>query len=193
MRPRRSKLGRASMKVPPRDLAEGQRCQVWIYDIESGENALLLETDRLLLEAPNWTLQGDALILNGAGVLWCVPATKPVLTAITINAVPPLNNDHVLDPDGKHVFLSAYDDWQLYRASLNGGTAVRISGKEGPKGLFHFLHGVSPDGKQLAFVGVEAEESEGGTPIHFCRNLHHQGRRHRMQADHQRRCARRWS
>ena len=61
-------------------------------------------------------------------------------------------------PTAMHVFLSAYDDWQLYRAPLNGGDAVRISGKEGPKGLLHFLHGVSPDGTELAFVGVEAEQ-----------------------------------
>jgi hypothetical protein len=32
--------------------------------------------------------------------------------------------------------------------------------KEGPDGLFHFLHGVSPDGERLAFIGVNAEVSE---------------------------------
>jgi Tol biopolymer transport system component len=106
-------------------------------------------------------LQGDALILNGAGTLWRLPVDKPALEPIAIDAIPPVNNDHVLDPDGKHIFLSAYDDWQLYRAPLTGGTAVRITGKEGPDGLMHFLHGVSPDGAQLAFVGVRAEERDG--------------------------------
>jgi TolB protein len=122
---------------------------------------LLFETDALLLEAPNWTLQGDALILNGAGVLWQLSLAKPTLQKIEISAVPPLNNDHVLDPDGEHIFLSAYDDWQLYRAPLKGGLAKRVTGKEGPDGLLHFLHGVSPDGQHLAFVGVEAQENEG--------------------------------
>ena len=150
------------MKVPPRQLAPAQRCQVWIHDIDGGRNTLLLESRELLLEAPNWTLQGDALILNGAGTLWRVPVDKPELIPIPIAAVPPLNNDHVLDPDGTHIFLSAYDDWQLYRAPLEGGTAVRITGKAGPAGLLHFLHGVSPDGKQLAFVGVEAEPQGAG-------------------------------
>jgi Tol biopolymer transport system component len=115
----------------------------------------------MLLEAPNWALQGDALILNGAGTLWRVPVDRPALEPIAIAGVPPLNNDHVLDPDGRHIFLSAYDDWHLYRAPLAGGTAIRVSGKEGPPGLFHFLHGVSPDGKQLAFVGVQAEQQGG--------------------------------
>jgi TolB protein len=146
------------MKVPPRQLATGQRCQIWIYDIENGQSSLLLETDTLLLEAPNWTLQGDALILNGAGVLWHVALDDPKLKQIVIGKAPPLNNDHVLDPNGTHIFMSAYDDWHLYRSPLSGGDAVRISGKEGPKGLLHFLHGVAPDGMELAFVGVEAEQ-----------------------------------
>jgi TolB protein len=148
------------MKIPPRELAPGQRCQIWIHDIGTGENQLVLETSDLLLEAPNWTLQGDALILNGAGAMWRVPVAEPKLLPIAIEGIPPCNNDHVLDPDGVHIFLSAYDDWHLYRAPLAGGHAVRVTGKEGPEGLLHFLHGVSPDGASLAFVGVEAEMTE---------------------------------
>jgi TolB protein len=148
------------MKIPPRTLAKDQRCQVWIHDIGSGENRMILETTDILLEAPNWALQGDALILNGNGTLWRLPVEAPVLQAIDLQGVPPLNNDHVLDPDGAHVFVSAYDDWQLYRAPLSGGAAAQVSGKEGPEGLLHFLHGVSPEGKQLAFVGVQAEITE---------------------------------
>ncbi|NTG45373.1 TolB family protein [Rhizobium rhizogenes] len=145
------------MKIPPRELARGQRCQVWIHDTASGENRMILETTDLLLEAPNWTLQGDALILNGKGLLWRLPLEDPNLQVIDLLGVPPLNNDHVLDPDGAHIFVSAYDDWQLYRAPLAGGLAVQVSGRQGPDGLLHFLHGVSPDGRQLAFVGVQAQ------------------------------------
>ncbi|SFU21838.1 PD40 domain-containing protein [Mesorhizobium sp. YR577] len=149
------------MNIPPRQLAPNQRSQVWIHDVVSGQNTLILDTKDLLLEAPNWTLHGDALILNGAGTLWRVPIDRPTLQPIAIGAVPPVNNDHVLDPDGTHIFLSAFDDWHLYRAPVTGGTAVRITGKDGPEGLMHFLHGVSPDGMQLAFVGVRAEKSAG--------------------------------
>jgi Tol biopolymer transport system component len=146
-------------KVSYRKLEPGQICQVWIHDVGSGKNTLLLETDKILLEAPNWSKQNDALILNGDGTLWRVPLQNPELLSIKIDGVPPLNNDHVLDPDGRHIFLSAYDDWHLYHAPMSGGTAVRISGKEGPAGLMHFLHGVSPDGKQLAFVGVNVDDN----------------------------------
>ena len=145
------------MKVPPRTLAKNQRCQVWLHDVERGENRMIFETSDLLLEAPNWALQGDALILNGNGTLWRLALGSEHLQPIVINGVPPLNNDHVLDPDGAHIFVSSYDDWQLYKAPLAGGDAVQISGKEGPAGMLHFLHGVSPDGQQLAFVGVQAE------------------------------------
>lgn len=142
--------------MPPRQLSANQRCQVWVHSVETGENSLLIETSDLLLEAPNWTLQGDALILNGNGVLWRLPLHTLQLQEITITELPPLNNDHVLDPDGEHIYLSGYD-WHLYRAPLAGGDAIRITGKEGPDGLMHFLHGVSPDGEQLAFVGVRTE------------------------------------
>lgn len=145
------------MKVPPRTLAKGQRCEVWVHDVARAENRMIFATTDLLLEAPNWALDGDALILNGNGTLWRLPVDAPKLHAIDIQGVPPLNNDHVLDPDGVHIFVSSYDDWQLYRAPLAGGKAVQVSGKEGPAGLLHFLHGVSPDGQQLAFVGVQAE------------------------------------
>jgi TolB protein len=147
------------MKALPRKLAPNQRCQIWVHDTKSGQNSLLVETSALLLEAPNWTLDGGALILNGDGVLWRLPVDEPVLQRIEISGVPPLNNDHVLDPDGLHIFMSAYDDWQLYRAPLAGGTASLITGKEGPEGLMHFLHGVAPDGRELAFVGIRVDES----------------------------------
>jgi Tol biopolymer transport system component len=150
--------GEDMKKAQPRELASGQRCQVWVHDIESGEDALVLETDRILLEAPNWSLQGNALILNGAGTLWRIPVDAPELLPIALEGVPPLNNDHVLDPDGEHIFLSAYDDWHIYRAPLNGGKAVRVTGKDGPEGLLHFLHGVSPDGSELAFVGITIDD-----------------------------------
>jgi TolB protein len=146
------------VKIPPRTLASGQRCQIWIHDVESRRSQLLLETDELLLEAPNWTLDGLDLVLNGAGTLWRVPTADPRLEPISISGVPPLNNDHVLDPDGQHILLSAYDDWQLYRAPLAGGTADRLTNQPEAEGLMHFLHGVSPDGERLAFVAIQLDD-----------------------------------
>jgi len=155
------------MKALPRKLMPNQRCQVWVHDVATNENSCVFETSSLLLEAPNWALDGRALILNGDGVLWRLPVDEPVLQQIEIDGVPPLNNDHVLDPDQEHVFVSAYDDWQIYRASLAGGHATQITGKEGHEGLRHFLHGVSPDGAQLAFVGIRVDEASDPVKLLF--------------------------
>ena len=115
---------------------------------------MILETDELLFEAPNWTADGADLIVNGNGRLWSIPVAAPTLTPVELQGVPDLNNDHVLDPDGEHIYLSAMD-WHIYRAPLAGGPAHRVTGRSGIDGLLHFLHGVSPDGGRLAFIGLE--------------------------------------
>lgn len=132
-----------------RRLAKGQACEVWTHDTLTGESARVFRTTDILLEAPNWTEHG--LILNGDGVLWRL---ADGLQPIKIPGIPPLNNDHVPDPDGRHIFVSTNEDWQIWRAPLAGGPAVRVT--RDPD-LLHFLHGVSPDGGQLAFVGVKTD------------------------------------
>jgi Tol biopolymer transport system component len=144
----------------PRKLSPNQTCQVWVHDTKTNRNHMVLEVDHILLEAPNWSRDGEALIVNGNGVLWRIALQNPTLDPIIITGVPPLNNDHVLDPDGEHIFLSAYDDWQMYRAPLKGGVAQKVTYPDTHPGLMHFLHGVSPDGKQLAFVGLRRDETQ---------------------------------
>lgn len=134
-----------------RTLRHGQRCEVWTASV-SGERELVFTTDGLLLEAPNWTADGAALILNGDGALWRLDLATAELTGIPLTGIPDLNNDHVLAPGGTEIFLSA-NDGHIYRAPLGGGPAARVTDDDGS---FHFLHGVSPDGRQLAYVGIEA-------------------------------------
>ncbi|KUM34453.1 hypothetical protein [Arthrobacter sp. EpRS71] len=134
-----------------RTLQPGQRCEVRIASV-SGESTLVYSTDDVLLEAPNWTLDGSSLILNGDGKLWRLDVSGGEPAEVLLTGVPDLNNDHVLAPDGTTVFLSA-NDGHIYRAALSGGQATRITDEDGS---FHFLHGVSPDGKELAYVGIEA-------------------------------------
>ena len=66
------------------------------------------------------------------------------------DGLPEINNDHVLDPDGEHIYLSAADR-HIYRGSLAGGPVERVSPDDGH---WHFLHGVSPDGGRLAYVQI---------------------------------------
>ena len=135
-----------------RALQPGQHCEVWIASV-TGEHELVFTTRDLLLEAPNWTLDGAACHpqrRRGS----CGRSISPgrSLSQVPLTGIPGLNNDHVLDPDGEHIFLSA-NDGHIYHAALRGGRATRITKDDGS---FHFLHGVSPDGQELAYVGIEA-------------------------------------
>ena len=141
----------AENTITPRQLQTGQSCEVWIASAATGARELVFTTDELLLEAPNWASDGAALILNGAGALWRLDLGTRALDKVPITGLPDLNNDHVLGPGGL-IYLSA-NDGHIYRAALAGGPATRITAEDG---FFHFLHGVSPDGERLAYVGIEA-------------------------------------
>jgi Tol biopolymer transport system component len=138
-----------------RVLAPRQSCRVLVLDTESGAVRLVHESTDVLFEAPNWTRDGD-LILNGSGRLWRLPsAGGEDPQEIPLDAVPELNNDHVLAPDGEHIYLSA-NDGHIYRAPLSGGRGERVTHDR--PGRMHFLHGVSPDGRTLAYIAVELVE-----------------------------------
>nr|WP_043466735.1 PD40 domain-containing protein [Arthrobacter sp. 131MFCol6.1] len=137
--------------MTPRELQPGQRCEVWVASV-TGERELVFTTRDVLLEAPNWTRDGAAFILNGAGKLWRFEVGSRAISQVPLTGVPDLNNDHVLAPDGTGIYLSA-NDGHIYRAALGGGAATRLTDDDG---YFHFLHGVSPDGDELAYVGIEA-------------------------------------
>ena len=135
----------------PRSLALGQRCRIHVLDVDTGEQRMVHESDQVLYEAPNWTADGAWLIINGDGHLFRLPATGGEPERIDLGDLPALNNDHVLGPDGHHIYVSA-DDGHIHRAPLTGGPAIRITQHEDH---LHFLHGVSPDGATLSYVGVE--------------------------------------
>ena len=54
----------------PRTLRPGQRAQLFVVDVDSGERRLVHESATLLFEAPNWTADGQWLVVNGDGLLF---------------------------------------------------------------------------------------------------------------------------
>jgi len=142
-----------------RTLASGQRSSILLGGPDHDEPVVLFETDELLLEAPNWSLDGRTLYLNGNGLLWALDVADPSvgLTRIDFDGLPEVNNDHVLDPDGAHILLSAMDG-HIYRGALAGGRVTRMTADDG---RWHFLHGVSPDGARIAYVELEGFEHPG--------------------------------
>ncbi|SDS84650.1 TolB family protein [Actinoplanes derwentensis] len=141
-----------------RKLADGQQCRVSTYDIVERTATVVHTSTAVLFEAPNWTRDGQ-LVLNGDGLLWTMAADGSAPPrAVPFTGLPDLNNDHVLAPDSASIYLSA-DDGHIYRGRLSGGPARRITGDD----RMHFLHGVSPDGSTLAYVGIVNQQWDSGT------------------------------
>src|SRR5687768_12237480 len=123
-----------------------------MVDIAPGESAPVTSSSTLLFEAPNWMPDGQSLVVNGDGLLFRVPVAGGDLVQVPLGDIPPINNDHVLSPDGTTVYVSA-DDGRLYELPFATGEPRRISNDHGP--TFHYyLHGVSPDGELLAYIGL---------------------------------------
>ena len=142
----------------PRTLQPGQRAQLFVLDVASGSSRLVAESSSLLFEAPNWTPDGESLVINGDGHLFRCPASpESVLSAddliqIDLAGVPEINNDHVLSPDGSVVYVSA-EDGHLYAVPFSGGSHRRVSNDRSPA-FSYYLHGISPDGSTLAYIGL---------------------------------------
>ena len=141
------------MEQQARTLQPGQTAQLFTYDLATGTSTLVTESSAVLFEAPNWSVDGDWLIVNGDGVLQRVPADGGDLEPIEVPGLPLLNNDHVLSPDGSFAYVSGFDG-HLHQVDLEARTSLRVSNDRGPA-FVHFLHGVSPDGALLAYIGMD--------------------------------------
>ena len=142
-----------------RPLLPGQRALIHILEVDTGESFVVHASDDVLFEAPNWSTDGN-LYLNGDGALWRLPVEGGSPERVALD-VPPLNNDHLLDPDGEHMFIST-DDRQIYRVPLAGGSGQRLTPDD--DGRWHFLHGVSPAGDELAYIGIDQPEDGSWPP-----------------------------
>jgi TolB protein len=145
--------------MPPRTLGAGQRAELHVIDVATGDDRIVHESSTVLFEAPNWTPDGRWLVVNADGLLFRLPAEGGELEPVPLGDIPAINNDHVLSPDGRTVFVSA-DDGHLYAVDVATGEPTRVSNDRGP-GFHHYLHGVSPDGATLAYIGLV--ENEDGT------------------------------
>jgi len=129
-------------------------CRLHVFDVATGSATVIAEFDGHF-EAPNW--ETDTLYLNGDGALWALSLESPVPRRVEYRGLPDLNNDHVLDPRGTAIFMSAMDG-HIYHGSLAGGGVRRITDEDG---VWHYLHGVSPDATTLAFVRIDRTGGPG--------------------------------
>ncbi|MGW0665131.1 TolB family protein [Streptodolium elevatio] len=116
----------------------------------------IFRTDELLVEAPNWNGATSELILNADGHFYRLPVSGGHgLSRIDVPGLPAVNNDHVLATDFSYLLTSTVDG-QVYQAPLNGTSATRLSPDRTEEDalVLRYLHGVSPDGRTIAYTGI---------------------------------------
>jgi len=137
-----------------RSLSAGQRSELTVVNIDGSGRRVVFTADEII-EAPNWTPDGKWLVFNAGGELYRIsPDGSERPTKIDTGHLADLNNDHVLSPDGKLIYVSS-DDGHLYVLPIEGGTPKRVS-NEHPHRHHYYLHGISPDAKTLIYTGVNA-------------------------------------
>ena len=140
-----------------RQLQPSQTARLCTYDIVSGEKRVVREISDAVLEAPNWTPDGKYLVYNQEGLLYRINPDGGEPELIDTGAVRDSNNDHMLSPDGNFLYVSS-GDGHLYEIPLSGGQARKVS-NDHAEPFRYFLHGISPDGRTLAYTG--AQERDG--------------------------------
>jgi hypothetical protein len=128
-----------------------------ILDLQTGRRQVVKRSVEPI-EAPNWTTDGAALIYNtsgrseGRGRLHRFDLATRTSSVIDSGFAIRNNNDHVLSFDGRMLGISdqSRDEGHstVYTLPTAGGTPRRIT-RLTPS----YLHGWSPDGKQLVYTG----------------------------------------
>ena len=124
-------------------------------DCENGATTVIYETAELI-EAPNWTSDSDWLIFNADSRIFRISSDGQRGTErINTTHLEDLNNDHVLSPESKQIYLSS-GDGHFYRVAIGGGQQERVSNQhEATRNFRCYLDGVSPDGDTSSYVRFE--------------------------------------
>ncbi|MDE3212832.1 MAG: TolB family protein [Bacteroidota bacterium] len=123
-----------------------------ILDVASGKREVVYQVP-YSIQAPNWTPDGKSLIFNdNQGTIYRFDLATRTVQAVKTGGVTQNNNDHVISFDGKMLGLSNYEKDLggsiIYTVPIGGGTPKQVTPR-GPS----YLHGWSPDGKDLVFCG----------------------------------------
>ena len=125
-------------------------CALEVVPIGSKDRRLLYHTTDLI-EAPNWSRDGQFLLFNSKGRIYRLPAAGGIPESIETGSATHCNNDHGLSPDGKLLAISDQSRGGkslIYTLPAAGGEPHQVT-QLAPS----YWHGWSPDGSTLAFCG----------------------------------------
>ena len=127
----------------------GDKSFLEIFDIETGKSELLDEFD-CVIEAPNWSADGKFLTFNSEGRIYKYEIASGDVNEVPSYFVDNCNNDHVLASDGSGLYVSHHtkEDGlsRIYKIYFDG-RVPRLVTPLAPS----YLHGITPDGKMLAY------------------------------------------
>ena len=134
-------------------------------DVETGEVVTLRRFDRVI-EAPNWLKGRGCLVYNSEGHLFLYDIDRDEETMLDTGACDNCNNDHVVSPDEKWIAVShspKEEPWasRVYVLPLSGGEP-RLATPNAPS----YLHGWSPDGRELAYCAFREHEGRREVDIY---------------------------
>ncbi len=124
-------------------------------NVDTGEIRHIKEYD-YCVEAPNWLADGR-LLFNALGRIRTIDLTTLEERELDTGYCVRVNNDHVVSADGKMLAVShhAAEDMRsrIYTMPIEGGSP-RLITPIAPS----YLHGISPDGKTLAYCAERNSE-----------------------------------
>lgn len=133
-------------------------------DVDSGT---LKELHRFtgVIEAPNWLQDGQTILFNREGRIYRYLLGRDEIELLDTGECNCCNNDHVPSPDNRYLGVShsvgSGMASQVYVTAMTGGPAKLVTDKS-PS----FLHGWSPDGKELAYCAFREGNGERAIDIY---------------------------
>ena len=139
-------------------------------DVETGEETVLHGFPGII-EAPNWLNDGNTLLYNSEGKIYRYEIDKDHVEQVDTGDCVQCNNDHVPSPDNKLLAVSCMPpelkdgvyESHIYVLPMGKGTAKDLTGPG-----CSFLHGWSPDGKELAYCAFRQNPDEEKMRIEIC-------------------------
>jgi len=131
-----------------------------VFDIQNDTRNVLNVFENRHIEAPNWTLDGKALIYNSEGSLFRYDLETGKSDRIDTGCCISCNNDHLISGDGKRLAISSGTAQspmsKIWVLPIEGGEPELVVEKD-----LSFLHGWSPGGKTVVYTRLEVDIING--------------------------------